>query len=121
MTETLRIVGAVTERVDAHDKVTGRARYTVDAHAPGMLHAKVLRSPRAHARVTAVETAEAAALPGVHAVLTAADLADVPMPVYGYFIKDQPILADRVRYEGDIVAAVAAETEQAALAALRLI
>lgn len=115
----LRVVGAELERADAHAKVTGRARYTVDAALPGMLHAKVLRSTRAHARVLRVDASAAEGMPGVHAVLTGADLADVPMPVYGYFIKDQPILAtDRVRYEGDMVAAVAAETEGEANAAL---
>ncbi|MFN3644521.1 MAG: xanthine dehydrogenase family protein molybdopterin-binding subunit [Gemmobacter sp.] len=108
-------------RADAAAKVAGTARYTVDAAAPGMLHAKLLRSGRVHARVIAVDAAAARAVPGVHAVLTAFDLAPVPMPVYGYYIKDQPILTDHVRYRGDPVAAVAAETEAAALAALRLI
>ncbi|MWD26491.1 molybdopterin-dependent oxidoreductase [Aquicoccus sp. SCR17] len=115
----LRVIGAEIERSDAHVKVTGRARYSYDAARPGMLHAKVLRSTRAHAKVLRVDASAARAMPGVHAVLTGVDLADVPMPVYGYFIKDQPILAtDRVRYEGDMVAAVAAETEGQANAAL---
>ncbi len=121
MTE-LRVIGADVSRIDAQEKTTGRARYTTDATAPGMLHAKVLRSTRGHALIHAVDVSEARAVPGVHAVITGADLAEVPMPVYGYFIKDQPILAtDRVRYEGDQIAAVAAETEEAAQEALRLI
>jgi len=119
----LRVIGADIERADAHDKVTGRARYSIDADLPGMLHAKVLRSDRAHARIVSLDASAAAALPGVHAVLTGQDLAgDAMMPVYGYFIKDQPIVAtDKVRYEGDIVAAVAAVDEATANAALRLI
>jgi len=123
MTEMLRVVGADIERADARDKVTGRARYSVDEALPGMLHAKVLRSPRAHARVISIDTSGAETMPGVHAVLTRDDLADGSMmPVYGYFIKDQPIVAtDKVRYEGDMVAAIAAETEAAANAALRAI
>ncbi|MCC6008432.1 MAG: xanthine dehydrogenase family protein, partial [Rhodobacteraceae bacterium] len=88
-------------------------------------HAKVLRSGRAHARIVSIDTAAARAMPGVHAVLTGEDLtAGDMMPVYGYFIKDQPIVAlGKVRYEGDMVAAVAAETEaqaNAALAAIRV-
>ncbi|WP_371158010.1 xanthine dehydrogenase family protein molybdopterin-binding subunit [Jannaschia sp. 2305UL9-9] len=121
----LNVVGADVERTDAHAKVTGRARYTTDMTKPGMLHAKVLRSDRAHARIASIDAGAARGMPGVHAVLTGADLDDPGMmPVYGYFIKDQDIVArDKVRYEGDIVAAVAAETEgqaNAALAAIRV-
>ena len=122
MTETLRILGRDVERADAAEKVSGRAVYTADMTMPGMLHAKLLRSGRAHARLTRIDAAAARAAPGVHAVLTRDELGDLPMPVYGYFIKDQPVVAtDRVRYAGDTVAAVAAETEEAAEAALRLI
>lgn len=117
----LKIVGAPLPRVDARDKVTGAAVYTVDVDLPGMLHAKVLRSPHAHARVLSIDAAKARAAPGVHAVLTRDELADTK-PTYGYFIKDQPIVAlDKVRYVGDTVAAVAAETEAQAVAALALI
>ncbi len=119
----LNVIGMTGPRVDAHDKVTGRARYTLDTVLPGMLHAKVLRSGRSHARLISVDASRARAMDGVHAVLTGADLDfQAEMPVYGYFIKDQPILAtDRVRYQGDMIAAVAAETEAIALAALRTI
>ncbi|MFN3148116.1 MAG: xanthine dehydrogenase family protein molybdopterin-binding subunit [Paracoccaceae bacterium] len=119
----LNVIGMTGPRVDAHDKVTGRALYTLDTVLPGMLHAKVLRSGRAHARLISVDASHARAMDGVHAVLTGADLDfQAEMPVYGYFIKDQPILAtDRVRYQGDMIAAVAAETEAIALAALRTI
>lgn len=108
-------------RADAAAKVTGTARYTADVQLPGMLHAKVLRSPHAHARVVSVDASRARALPGVRAVLTRDNL-DGVAPGYGYFIKDQPVVAlDRVRYTGDVVAAVAADTEAIALEALKLI
>lgn len=108
-------------RADAPAKVTGTARYTADVRLPGMLHAKVLRSPHAHARLVTVDASRARALPGVRAVLTRDDL-DGVAPGYGYFVKDQPVVAaDKVRYVGDVVAAVAADTEAIALDALALI
>ncbi|MFB7496467.1 xanthine dehydrogenase family protein molybdopterin-binding subunit [Streptomyces sp. NPDC056161] len=104
-------------RVDGPPKVTGAAQYTADIRLPGMLHAKVLRSPHAHARLISVDASRARAVPGVHAVLTRDDLDGVS--AYGYFVKDQPVVAiDKVRYVGDVVAAVAAEDEATALAAL---
>lgn len=107
-------------RKDATAKVSGNANYTADVRLPGMLHAKVLRSPHPHARIVRVDTTAARSVAGVHAVLTGADLADVATT--GWYIKDQPVVAiDRVRYVGDVVAAVAAETEQAALQALATI
>ena len=107
----LRAVGAALPRVDADLKVTGAARYTVDVALARMLHAKVLRSPHAHARVAHIDASAAASMPGVAAVITRDDFKGLN-PTYGYFIKDQPILAlDKVRYAGDMVAAVAAVTE----------
>lgn len=118
----LRTVGADARRTDADEKVAGKAVYTVDVTLPGMLHAKVLRSPHGHARIVSIDASAARTMPGVHAVLTRDELADIKMPVYGYFIKDQPIVAtDKVRYEGDIVAAVAADDEAAANRALAAI
>jgi len=115
------LAGRDTPRRDSVEKVTGRARYAFDASLPGMLHAKVLRSPHAHARVLRVDAARARALPGVHAVLTGDDLHNVE-PGHGTFVKDQPVVAlDTVRYVGDVVAAVAATDEQTAFAALDLI
>jgi CO/xanthine dehydrogenase Mo-binding subunit len=117
----LHVVGADLDRTDAPAKTTGAAIYTVDVSFPGMLHAKVLRSPHAHARVLRVDASGAEGMPGVHAVLTRDDLGSVA-PTYGYFIKDQPIVAiDKVRYIGDAVAAVAAESEVQAVAALEAI
>lgn len=117
----LRVVGRDLARTDAVPKTTGAATYTVDISFPGMLHAKVLRSPHAHARITAIDATTARGMPGVHAVVTRDDLGGLN-PTYGYFIKDQPIVAiDKVRYIGDTVAAVAAETELQAVAALEQI
>lgn len=122
MSTALRIVGARLPRKDATQKVTGRAEYAADIALPGMLHAKVLRSSHAHALIRRLDVARARTAPGVRAVLTHADIPAHFMPVYGYFIKDQPIVAvDRVRYIGDIVCAVAAETEAQAAAALALV
>ncbi len=111
--------GATVRRRDADEKTSGRALYGTDVVLPGMLHAKVLRSARAHARIRAIDVSAARGMPGVCAVLTAADLPAHVAPTYGYIIRDQPIVAgDVVRYEGDIIAAVAAETEAQAAAAL---
>ena len=121
MTE-LRVIGHDAPRKDALEKVSGHAQYSTDVVLPGMLHAKVLRSPRGHARLMSIDVSRARALPGVHAVLTRDEVPKHLMAVYGYFIKDQPIVAvDKLRYEGDIVCAVAAETEGIAARALALI
>jgi CO/xanthine dehydrogenase Mo-binding subunit len=104
-------------RQDARPKVTGEFAYSSDLHAAGMLWGHTVRSPHAHARIVEIDTAEAAAMPGVHAVLT---LDDVPgQKTYGLDFPDQPVLAgERVRYFGEAVAIVAAEEpEQARRAA----
>ena len=69
-----RIIGSRPVRHDGTDKVTGRAQYGADLRLPGMLHAKILRSPHSHARIRSIDASRAAAMPGVHAVVTAADL-----------------------------------------------
>ena len=95
----LRVVGQSAPRKDALEKVTGRALYTTDIVMPGMLHAKVLRSARAHARILSIDVDAARQVAGVHRVVTGADIPQHIMPFYGYFIKDQPIVAlDKVRY-----------------------
>ena len=100
-------------------KVTGRARYLDDLELPGMLHAAILRSPHAHARILNIDTSRAEAFPGVRAVLTAADCPDTR---FGLDVADAVILArDKVRYAGEEVAAVAADDPAAAREALRLI
>jgi len=117
----LRVVGERVQAQDGTAKVKGSAIYTCDRVVPGMLHAKILRSPHAHARIRGIDTQRAALLPGVHAVLTGKDLEGLNA-IYGVRIKDQPVLAiDKVRYYGDVVAAVATEDEATAFRALALI
>ncbi|MHC4606455.1 MAG: molybdopterin-dependent oxidoreductase [Planctomycetota bacterium] len=114
-------VGVSIPRVDAADKVTGRAMYTADISLPNMAHAKILGSPVAHGRIRRIDVSKAAALPGVLAVLTGKD---VPETTYGVSPAryDEHVLArDRVRYVGDEVAAVAAVDERTAERALSLI
>jgi len=72
--QPLRVVGRSVRRLDAIDKVTGRARYVTDLAQPGMLYGALLRSPHAHARIRSIDVAAARAVPGVHAVVTSADL-----------------------------------------------
>ncbi|MGQ0571972.1 MAG: xanthine dehydrogenase family protein molybdopterin-binding subunit [Armatimonadota bacterium] len=108
MSESLTIVGQPLGRVEGLEKVTGRARFVSDLLLPDMLHARILRSAHAHATLRRVDASGALTTPGVVAVLTGGDLRDID-PYYGPAYKDQPILAiDRVRYEGEPVAAVAA-------------
>jgi CO/xanthine dehydrogenase Mo-binding subunit len=116
-----RITGRDLPRLDSLAKVSGRAGYAYDRVLPGMLHAKVLRSPHASALIVRIDVEAARALDGVEAVFTRDDLEGLD-PVYGSFIKDQPMIAtDRVRYIGDPVVAVAAVDERTALAALDLV
>jgi CO/xanthine dehydrogenase Mo-binding subunit len=104
------------------DKVAGRAVYAFDIALPAMLHAKLLRCPHPHARIRHIETAAAQALPGVVCVVTGQDVARLPDPYYGVFLRDQPLLAiDRARYAGDPVAAVVARDEATAFRALNSI
>jgi CO/xanthine dehydrogenase Mo-binding subunit len=118
---TQHVVGKSVRRIDAVEKVTGRARYVTDLELAGMLHAKLLRSPYAHARIMGIETAAARAVSGVTAVVTSADLGWCD-PYFGPAYRDRPILAiDVARYEGEPVAAVIAEDESVAAQALDLI
>lgn len=97
-------------RRDAEDKVTGRAVYAVDATMPHVAHAFVVRAERAHARIVAIEIDDALAAPGVLAVVTSADLEEIEKR-FGHIIADHPILAiDKVRYYGEPVALVVAES-----------
>lgn len=100
------------ERVEGHLKVTGQAVYTADVHPEGMLWARYLLSPHPHARIVSIDTERARGVPGVKAVLTGSDIGPVRM---GRALMDWPALAyDRVRFVGERVAAVAAETPEAA-------
>ncbi|MGH7797061.1 MAG: xanthine dehydrogenase family protein molybdopterin-binding subunit [Candidatus Binatia bacterium] len=113
------IVGTSVHRVDGADKVTGRAKYAGDLIIPGMIEGKFLRSPYAHARIRAIDTREAEALPGVVTVLTSKDFTDIDLFIGRGRNKDQPIIAvDRVIYAGQPVAAVAALDRATAEAAL---
>ncbi len=103
-------------RPDASDKVTGRAAYAADVRIEGTLHARAVRSPHPHAAIERIDTARARQMPGVVAVLTAADVPGENS--YGRRLKDQQVLADgRVRQVGDPVALVVADTPEAAAAA----
>jgi CO/xanthine dehydrogenase Mo-binding subunit len=101
-------IGDAVLRADGVPKVKGEFAYSSDLVAPGMLWGHTLRSPHVHARIVAVDTSEAVTMPGVHAVLTHADVPGEKR--YGLELHDQPVLAiDRVRYFGEAVALVAAE------------
>lgn len=117
MSNGYRFIGKPTPRKDAQDIVTGRAKYIDDLKQPEMLCGKVLRSPHPHANIKNIDTKKAEALPGVRAVLTHRDVPDwkTGMP------KHAPVLSQKVRFVGDAVALVAAETEEIACAALDLI
>ena len=120
---TTLAVGRIGERLlreDAVPKVTGEFEYASDLSAPGMLWGDTLRSPHAHARVVSLDLTAAIGLPGVHAVMTHADVQGKKL--YGLEFADQPVLAiDRVRYVGEPVAVVAAEHPEQARRALEAI
>lgn len=114
-----QFVGKSIPRVDALDKVTGNLKYTSDVTVPGMLHAKVLRSPHSHARIRSIDVSAAVALAGVRAVITGEDS---PEEKLGEYVKDRDVLArDVVRFRGEPVAAVAADTAEIAEQAIQLI
>ena len=112
------------------DKVTGRAQYGADFRLPGLLHAKVLRSPHAHARIKSIDTSRAEAVPGVLAVVTSADF---PQPagrvvdlgegamINPKFLSNNCLAAEKTLYKGHAVAAVAADNAHTAEEALSLI
>jgi len=109
-----------SRRMDALEKATGRALYAADLKVDGMLHARALRSPHAHAEIARIDTERARRLPGVQAILTAQDIPGKNS--YGRKLKDQPVLAEaRVRQVGDPVALVVAASAEAAAAALSAI
>jgi len=124
------VVGTRPIRHDGTDKVTGRAQYGADIKLAGQLYGKVLRSPHAHARIKSIDTSRAEALPGVHAVVTSADL---PQPsgktvdlgegamTNPKFLSNNCLAAEKALYKGHAVAAVAADNLQLAEEALALI
>jgi xanthine dehydrogenase molybdenum-binding subunit len=129
--QEFNVVGTRPIRHDGAEKVTGRARYSADINLPGMLYAKVLRSPHAHARIKSIDTSKAEALSGVKAVVTSAEL---PQPtgiltdiggegamINPKFLSNNCLAADKALYKGHAVAAVAATNVHIAEEALALI
>ncbi len=119
MASVKSVIGAPIGRVEGTEKVSGHATYAADVQLPGTLWAKVLRSPHPHARIIHIDASRAREAEGVRAVITGKDIQGSYM---GRVIRDIPVLCwDKVRFVGDRVAAVAADTQEAAEAALELI
>jgi len=115
----MNVVGTSAKRIDGIEKATGTAQFTVDIELPRLIHAKVKRSPVPHAEIVRIDTSQAKELPGVRAVVTGAEIPDVRM---GVLTLDEHLLArDRVRFVGEPVASVAADTPEIARAACELI
>ena len=122
-------IGKRPVRPDGVDKVTGRANFGADFSLPGMLVGKVLRSPHAHARILSIDIGKARALPGAKAVITAADLPDIPSeeahfgedPTDFRYLSRNVMARGKVLYDGHVVAAVAATSQAVAEEALGLI
>lgn len=121
MNAPLRIIGQPVPQLEAPEKVTGRALYAGDLRLDGMLHGAILRSPHPHARITHIDTSRAAALNGVHAVVTGQDCKAAYINFGPVYADRYPIAVDKVRFIGEEVAAVAADTPAIASAALALI
>ncbi len=115
-----RLIGTRPDRPDGLDKVTGRARYGADISAPGMLHAAVVRSPHAHARIIRIDASKALALDGVKAVITRADF---PIGLTGedWNLQENTLAGDVALYDGHAVAAVAATSKLLAQDAAKLV
>ena len=104
---TYNFVGTRPDRPDGIDKVTGRARFGADMTAPGMLHAVILRSPHAHAKIVKIDTSKAEAAPGVKAIVTRADFAD-GLDGENWNILENVMAGDTALYDGHAVCALAA-------------
>jgi 4-hydroxybenzoyl-CoA reductase subunit alpha len=115
-----RTIGAYVPMIDGPEKVSGRARYTADVLAPGMLAGRIFRSPYPHGEILEVDVSQALEVPGVKAIVTGADC-DRTFGVLPIARSEHPLARDRVRYCGEPVAAVAALDDAAADAAVRLI
>lgn len=114
-------VGKSFPRLEGFEKVTGATRFLTDLELPGMLYGKVLRSSFPHARIISIDTTRAEELSGVKAVITAADTPKIPFCIIPRVANKLPLEDKKVRYIGDEIAAVAAETEEIASEALDLI
>ncbi len=120
MTNGFKVVGTRPNRPDGVDKVTGRAKFGADAYAPGMLHAAIVRSPHAHAKILKIDSSKAEAMKGVKAVVTRADFAE-GLTGENWNILENVMAGDTALYDGHAVAAVAATTALAARDAAKLI
>src|ERR1700674_5128334 len=126
---TYKVIGTRPIRHDGADKVTGRALYGADYNAAGLLHGFILRSPHAHARIVSIDTAKAAAVTSVRAIITAADLPESADRIVDLgegatplsYIQGNVLARGKVLYRGHAVAAVAARSAHAAEEAARLI
>src|SRR5437588_4551849 len=117
-------IGKDIKRREDPALLMGTAIYTNDIRLPGMLHAAVLRSPYPHARIVSIDTSAAKKLPGVYAVLTGRDAAEVIDPVPAFCaepVVEHAIAVEKVRYVGEAVVAVAAESRYVAEDALELV
>jgi 4-hydroxybenzoyl-CoA reductase subunit alpha len=121
MSRSYSVLGGRAVRLDAPDKVTGRALFADDLTRPGMLHGALLQSPLPHARILRIDTTRAERLPGVKAVLTAESSPDVLFGVSPARYDERVFALDKVRYVGDEIAAVAAVDRETALEAVGLI
>jgi 4-hydroxybenzoyl-CoA reductase alpha subunit len=119
--EHFTVVGQPLPKIDAWAKVTGETRYADDLVLPRMAYGKLLRSSHAHARIRAIDTSRARALPGVYAVITGHDLPRVKFGILPVSQDEEALCVEKVRMVGDAVAAVAAVDEETAEAACRLI
>jgi 4-hydroxybenzoyl-CoA reductase alpha subunit len=118
------VIGKRLPRIDAKDKVTGKALYTDDISMPGMLYGLILRSPFAHARIVGIDTSRALGLTGVKAVITSQDTPKVKFGIISRsskYMDEYPLAVDKVRFIGEEVAAVAAVDPDVAMEALDLI
>ena len=112
-TQERRWIGKDIKRREDPALLTGRAQFTDDVNLPGMLHAAVLRSPHAHARILGIDTSAAKELPGVYAVLTGEEAMELldPVPCFALEpVEQRAIAVDKVRYQGEAVVAVAADS-----------
>src|SRR5215813_11304173 len=114
------VIGRRNRKVEGLLKSTGKAIYADDIALPRMLHAKLLRSVHAHARIRSIDPSRALALPGVHAVITGKDLPEY-YGIIPWTMDEQALCEEKARYVGDAIAAVAADDELIAEEALRLI
>ena len=115
------LIGKRLPRVDAKDKVTGKALYTDDLSLPRMLCGVILRSPLPHAAIVGIDTSKALKLPGVKAIVTAADTPQIKFGIISRspkYMDEYPLAVDRVRFIGEEVAAVSAVDMDVALEAL---